>query len=238
MTSNPPTTRTALLGLPRIGPERELKFALEALWAEQSSAEELLGTARSRRAANWEAARAAGVDVIPCGDFSLYDHVLDTAWALGAIPARFGAVDRDSLDDYFRLARGDAERRPLAMKKWFDTNYHYLVPELEPGQRFAPRADHWTGPLRESAALGIATRPVVLGPLSFLALSKGLERPLDALGGLVPAYCQLLAELAAAGAAEIQIDEPCLALDRSPAELDAFAAAWGSLSPASAAAQC
>jgi 5-methyltetrahydropteroyltriglutamate--homocysteine methyltransferase len=217
--------RTAVLGLPRIGPDRELKFALESYWAQDAGAPELLETARGLRAANWERARAAGIDVIPSGDASLYDHVLDTAWALGAIPARFGELDRDDLDAYFALARGTAEQRPLEMTKWFDTNYHYLVPELDRRQDFELRADHWTEPLREAAALGIVTRPVVLGPLSFLLLSKGLERPLDALEDLIPVYAELLGELAGAGAREAQIDEPCLTLDRTGAELDAFAEA-------------
>lgn len=222
--------RTAVLGLPRIGPDRELKFALEAFWAGGTGEEELLETARALRGANWRRAREAGIDVIPSGDFSFYDQVLDTAWGLGAIPARFGAVDRDSLSDYFGLARGTAEQRPLEMTKWFDTNYHYLVPELAPGQRFEPRADHWTAQLREAAELGVPTRPVLIGPLTFLLLSKGVERPLELLPDLVPAYAELLAELGAAGAAEVQIDEPCLALDRAPEELDAFAAAWPLLS--------
>ena len=221
--------RTAVLGLPRIGPDRELKFALESFWAGKTSREELEETARGLRAASWRRAAAAGIDSIPSGDFSLYDQVLDTAWALGAIPARFGALDRESLADYFALARGTGEQRPLEMTKWFDTNYHYLVPELEPDQSFEPRADHWVGQLREAAALGVPTRPVVLGPFSFLLLSKGLERPLELLPELVPAYSRLLAELTDAGATAVQVDEPCLALDRGPAELDAFAGAWREL---------
>ena len=225
-------TRTALLGLPRMGPDRELKFALEARWAGRLGADELLETARGLRAATWQRAHAAGIDVIPSGDFSLYDHVLDTAWALGAIPARFGNVDRDSLDDYFALARGDTQRRPLEMTKWFDTNYHCLVPELDADQRFELRAAHWTGPLAEASALGIATRPVVLGPLSFLLLSKGVDRPLELLPRLVPVYVQLLRELAAAGAGEIQLDEPCLAIDRTTAQLELYADAFGELKDA------
>ena len=221
--------RTALLGLPRVGPDRELKFALEAYWAERLGAEELLESARGLRAAAWQRAQAAGIDVIPCGDFSLYDHVLDTAWALGVIPARFGDVNRGSLADYFVLARGDAERRPLEMTKWFDTNYHYLVPELEADQRFALRAEHWTGPLAEATALGIDTRPVVLGPLSFLLLTKGVDRPLELLARLVPVYVELLRELAAAGAGEVQLDEPCLALDRTAGELESYARAFAEL---------
>lgn len=204
--------RTAVLGLPRIGPNRELKFALESFWAGRSGRDELEATARELRAANWRRAQAAGIDVIPSGDFSLYDHVLDTAWALGA-------VERD---DYFALARGNATRKPLEMTKWLDTNYHYLVPELRRGQRFELDASHWLAPLREAAALGIETRPVVLGPFSFLELAKG-EGELEA---LVPLYAQLFGELAAAGATEVQLDEPCLALDRTPRELDAVADAF------------
>jgi 5-methyltetrahydropteroyltriglutamate--homocysteine methyltransferase len=224
--------RTAVLGLPRIGPDRELKFALEAYWAGRLPESELRATARALRAGNWQRARAAGIDVIPAGDFSLYDHVLDTAWALGAIPRRFGELDREDLGAYFALARGTDRQRPLEMTKWFDTNYHYLVPELEAPLRLAPRAEHWTEPLREAAALGISARPGLLGPLSFLLLAKGLERPLDALDALVPAYQTLLAELAGAGASAVQVDEPCLTLDRTEVELDAFAAAWQALAAA------
>jgi 5-methyltetrahydropteroyltriglutamate--homocysteine methyltransferase len=224
--------RTALLGLPRVGPDRELKFALEAHWAGRLGVGELLESARGLRAAAWLRAQAAGIDVIPAGDFSLYDHVLDTAWALGAVPARFGDVDRDSVADYFVLARGDAQRRPLEMTKWFDTNYHYLVPELEADQRFELRAEHWTGPLAEAREIGVDARPVVLGPLSFLLLSKGADRPLELLPRLVPVYAQLLRELAAAGAREVQLDEPCLALDRTAVELDRFTEAFGELKAA------
>jgi 5-methyltetrahydropteroyltriglutamate--homocysteine methyltransferase len=222
-------TRTAVLGLPRIGPNRELKFALEAFWAGESGPDDLRHVARDLRAGNWGRARDAGIDVIPCGDFSLYDHVLDTAWALGAIPARFGELDRAELGAYFALARGTDDQRPLEMTKWFDTNYHYLVPELTPGQHWDLRAEHWTGPLRESAELGIETRPVVLGPFSFLMLSKGLERPLEELDRLAEVYGELLVELAAAGAREVQIDEPCVALDLEIDELNAFERAWRAL---------
>jgi len=206
--------RTAVLGLPRIGANRELKFALESFWAGRTGSEELEATARALRAANWQRALTAGIDVIPSGDFSLYDHVLDTAWALGA-------VDRDA--GYFALARGTTTRKPLELTKWLDTNYHYLVPELSPDRPFELDSSHWTGPLREAAALGIATRPVVLGPFSFLQLSKGAKRSLDE---LVPVYAQLFGELRAAGANEVQLDEPCLALDRTARELDAFADAF------------
>ncbi|HEU0025437.1 MAG TPA: hypothetical protein VFQ12_12445, partial [Thermoleophilaceae bacterium] len=178
--------RTAVLGLPRIGPDRELKFALESYWAGQSTDEDLVETARRLRAAAWRRAQTAGLDVIPSGDFSLYDHVLDTAWAVGAVPERFGGPGAEGLEAYFAMARGSADARPLEMTKWFDTNYHYLVPELRPGQVFRLRAERWLEQLDEAAALGVATRPVVLGPFSFLLLSKGLDRPLGLLDDLVP----------------------------------------------------
>jgi 5-methyltetrahydropteroyltriglutamate--homocysteine methyltransferase len=223
--------RTAVLGLPRIGPDRELKFALEAHWAGRTAAEELQETARALRAASWRRAQAAGVDAIPSGDFSLYDHVLDTAWALGAIPRRHGgaALREQGLAGYFALARGSATARPLEMTKWFDTNYHYLVPELEPGQAFSLDAAHWVGQLQEALALGVRTRPVVLGPFTFLTLAKGVARPLQLLDALVPVYERLLRELAAAGAREVQLDEPALVLDHAPGELDAFERAFRAL---------
>jgi len=224
--------RTAVLGMPRMGRDRELKFALEAHWAGGSDSDELMDTARELRARNWRAMQEAGIDSIPSGDASLYDHVLDTAWALGAVPERFGDARKRGLAGYFELARGSEHARPLEMTKWFDTNYHYLVPELAPGQGFDLDASHWTGQLREAAGLGITTRPVVLGPLSFLKLSKGLELPLTALDALVPLYEQLLAELAQAGAVEVQIDEPCLVGDLTAHERDAFDAAWRTLAGA------
>jgi 5-methyltetrahydropteroyltriglutamate--homocysteine methyltransferase len=224
--------RTAVLGMPRVGRDRELKFALESYWAGSTGRAELEETARSLRAHTWRDLSAAGIDAIPCGDFSLYDHVLDTAWALGAIPERFGQRAADDLDGYFALARGTDEARPLEMTKWFDTNYHYLVPELTPGQDFELRPAHWLDALAEARELGVEARPVVLGPFSFLLLSKGLERPLDELDRLAEVYGRLLRELAGAGAREVQVDEPCLALDRTPAELDAFGEAWIGLAEA------
>jgi len=221
--------RTAVLGMPRMGPDRELKFALEGHWAGRIAADELNETARSLRAANWKRMAAAGIDAIPSGDHSLYDHVLDVAWALGAVPQRFGDARARGLDGYFAMARGDVDVKPLEMTKWLDTNYHYLVPELTPGQEWSLDASHWTGQLAEADALGITTRPVALGPVSFLLLSKGLERPLSELPRLVSEYAQLLRELADAGAVEVQLDEPCLALGRSDEELEAAAAAWRSL---------
>jgi 5-methyltetrahydropteroyltriglutamate--homocysteine methyltransferase len=230
--------RTAVLGLPRIGPDRELKAALEAHWAGELPTAQLFDVARSLREASWRRARSAGIDVIPSGDFSFYDHVLDTVFAVGAVPERFGGPDASWEDAYFAMARGTAGARPLEMTKWFDTNYHHLVPELEPRQAFRLRAEHWLEPLAEASALGIPTRPVVLGPATFLLLSKGLERPLDALDALLPVYEELLRALVAAGAREVQIDEPCLALDRTPAELGAITGALERLAGAADAELC
>jgi 5-methyltetrahydropteroyltriglutamate--homocysteine methyltransferase len=224
--------RTAVLGLPRIGPNRELKSALEGHWAGRVPTSELADVARTLRAAGWRRASGAGLDVIPSGDFSFYDHVLDTAYAVGAVPERFGGPDATWDEAYFAMARGTAAARPLEMTKWFDTNYHHLVPELSPGLQFRLRAEHWLEPLAQATALGIPTRPVVLGPATFLLLSKGLERPLDALPSLLPVYAELLRALVAAGAREVQIDEPCLALDRTPAELGAICEALTALAGA------
>ena len=177
--------RTAVLGLPRMGPDRELKFALEAHWAGRTGAAELRETAASLRAAALEPRPRRRDRRDPRGDVSLYDHVLDTAWALGAIPDALRRAGRRGAGRLLRAWRAAAAgARPLEMTKWFDTNYHYLVPEL--GRRAGasgPAPGHWAEQLEQAAALGIATRPVVLGPFSFLLLSKGLERPLDALGG-------------------------------------------------------
>ena len=221
--------RTAVLGLPRMGPNRELKHALESYWEGRLGEPELREAAWALRAASWGRARAAGVDAIPSGDFSLYDHVLDAAWAVGAIPERLGGPDAEGLDAYFACARGSADARPLEMTKWLDTNYHYLVPEIAPGQRFRARPEHWLEQFREARQLGIETRPALVGPATLLLLSKGLERPLDALDALMPAYADLLEALAAAGVREVQVDEPCLALDRSDEELDAILPAWRTL---------
>jgi 5-methyltetrahydropteroyltriglutamate--homocysteine methyltransferase len=212
-----------------MGPNRELKHALESYWEGRLGEPELREAAWALRAASWGRARAAGVDAIPSGDFSLYDHVLDAAWAVGAIPERLGGPDAEGLDAYFACARGTADARPLEMTKWLDTNYHYLVPEIARGQRFRARPEHWLDQFREARQLGIDTRPALVGPATLLLLSKGLERPLDALDALMPAYADLLEALAAAGVREVQVDEPCLALDRSDEELDAILPAWSAL---------
>jgi 5-methyltetrahydropteroyltriglutamate--homocysteine methyltransferase len=214
--------RTAVLGFPRIGAERELKTALEDFWAGRSDAEALETTASAVRADNLLAGARAGIDVLPVGDFALYDHVLDAAELFGIRAERHG-------DSHFVACRGAEGIPPLELTKWFDTNYHYLVPELTPDQAFELRPDKWLRHLREAADLGCTARPALLGPLSLLLLAKGLADPLALLPALASAYRELLASLAEAGAREVQLDEPCLVQDRSAAELDAFRDAYAEL---------
>jgi 5-methyltetrahydropteroyltriglutamate--homocysteine methyltransferase len=204
------------LGFPRIGPNRELKRAVEAYWAGRSEREELLETAARLRRQHWTLQRDLGIDHIPSNDFSFYDQVLDTAAMVGAVPARFGheggPVD---LDTYFAMARGRADAPAMEMTKWFDTNYHYIVPELEPGETFTLSSTKPIDEFLEAKALGITTRPVLLGPVSFLFLGKsrtaGFE-PLTLLDALLPVYEDVLRQLSAAGATWVQMDEPILGL--------------------------
>ena len=224
--------RTAVLGFPRIGPDRELKRALEAYWAEQITAAELEGVAYDLRALHLRAGSDAGIEVLPVGDFALYDQVLDTAELVSITAERHRDSQAVGLDRHFLACRGADQVAPLEMTKWFDTNYHYLVPELEPGQSFelnAPRLAKWISQLQEARALGVAARPVLLGPFSLLSLGKGVTDPLELLEPLTTVYAEVLQAFAEAGATEVQLDEPCLVLDQSPDALDGFARAYESL---------
>ncbi len=213
-------TLTTNLGFPRIGARRELKQALEAHWRGELPATQLLDTARELRARHWRLQCEAGIDLPPSNDFSLYDQVLDTAFLFDAIPQRYRALaDAAPLAGYFAMARGlqreGTDLHALEMTKWFDTNYHYLVPELEAGQRFTLRGDKPVAHYLEARKLGIETRPVLIGPVTFLWLSKtvdGSDR-FALLENLLPVYAQLLEKLHAAGAGWVQVDEPALVLD-------------------------
>lgn len=245
------TLSTATLGVPRIGRHRELKFALEAFWSGKSSEAELLANASALRAANWTEQRDHGITKIPSNDFSLYDHVLDTAVMVGAIPARYGWSGGDvTLQTYFAMARGREGQAhgdcgcthpqegvtALEMTKWFDTNYHYMVPELTDDQSFALSSRKPVEHFLEAKALGIHTRPVILGPVTFLKLAKSTApgfNPIALLPKLLPVYEVLMEELAAAGADWVQIDEPSLVLDLIPNERAAFELAYQRLSAAS-----
>ena len=225
------------LGMPRIGPARELKRVVEAYWDGKRTAADVLAEARARRSANWQAQAERGITFIPSNDFSLYDHVLDTCCLLQTLPARFGRPEGPvGLDTYTALARGTQRAgrpvAPLEMTKWFDTNYHYLIPELGPDTQ--PRLG-WAKPLAEfteAKALGLTTRPVLLGPVSFLLLAKPAVAgfsPLKLLPAVIPVYEEVLAQLAAAGADWIQLDEPSLVTDLSADAREAFEAAYATL---------
>lgn len=220
------------LGFPRMGRRRELKVALETFWRGETDAAALLDTARELRQRHWRQARAAGVCSVPVNDFSLYDHVLDTAVLFDAVPERYRALrQKDPLAGYFAMARGGHGLHALEMTKWFDTNYHYLVPELHAGQRFQLAGDKPLTEWREAQALGLDARPVLLGPVSFLRLAKTTDGSdsLALLDALLPAYAQLLEQLADAGVPWVQLDEPCLALDLDAASRKAYAHAYDTL---------
>jgi 5-methyltetrahydropteroyltriglutamate--homocysteine methyltransferase len=228
-------TSSTIHGFPRIGDRRELKAATEGYWAGRVPAEELEATARELRRQTWTFLRDAGLGQVPSNHFSLYDQVLDTCVLVGAVPERHRRQGPGvaGLDTYFAMARGRADATAMEMTKWFDTNYHYLVPELGPATRFGlAAAPKPLAELAEARELGVATRPVLLGPVTFLLLAKaatGVDPRFDRLGLLDPlleVYAELLGELAAAGAEWVQLDEPAFVQDRSPAELEALAHAY------------
>lgn len=226
------------LGFPRIGLRRELKKALESYWQGAIDQEQLEQTGRMLRRRHWEIQAQAGIDRIPVGDFSWYDHVLDTTCLLGAIPKRFGHTQgKVDLNTYFRMARGRAPSgEPSAaceMTKWFDTNYHYIVPELTPELSFAISSDKLFTELAEAQPiLGAKAKPVLLGPLSWLYLGKCQDQnfdKLELLPRLLPTYGEILTRLAAQGACWVQIDEPILALDLDAHWQAAFESAYHQL---------
>jgi 5-methyltetrahydropteroyltriglutamate--homocysteine methyltransferase len=230
--------QTTTLGYPRIGKERELKRACEAYWSGTRGEEGLRAAASGLRRDHWQAQRAAGIDLIPANDFSLYDHVLDAIVLVGAVPERY-RWDGETVDlgTYFAMARGvqraDLDAPALEMTKWFDTNYHYLVPEWHAGQRFRLASTKPFDEFAEARALGIVAKPVLLGPFSLALLGKTRDERADVLGETLPelvaVYGEVLARLAAAGAPWIQLDEPCLVQDRTPDELAALRAAYAAL---------
>lgn len=219
-----PFPAATVLGYPRIGRRRELKRALETYWDGRATAEELRRTGQELRRDAWTRLAELGLDRPPSNTFSAYDHVLDTAVLLGAVPERY----RDAGDVYFAMARGTGGVAPLRMTKWFDTNYHYIVPEIGQDTVFAADPGKPVAELREARELGIATRPVLVGPVTFLLLAEGVDgqAPLDRLDDALGAYEDVLTALAAEGADWVQLDEPALAADRTEAELDAVRHAY------------
>jgi 5-methyltetrahydropteroyltriglutamate--homocysteine methyltransferase len=209
-----PFTAT-ITGSPRIGPHRELKRATEGYWAGRTSRSALESVAATLRRDTWSDLAAAGLDSVPVNTFSYYDQMLDTAVLLGALPARVGTVS-DELDRYFAAARGTDDIAPLEMTKWFDTNYHYIVPEIGPDTRFTLNPAKVLAELKEALQQGIPARPVVIGPITFLLLSKAVDgggAPIERLDELVPLYSELLGLLADSGATWVQFDEPVLVTD-------------------------
>jgi 5-methyltetrahydropteroyltriglutamate--homocysteine methyltransferase len=227
----------ANLGFPRIGVKRELKTAVESYWAGNSTVEALQATAQELRARHWKLQAEKGIQHIPSNDFSFYDHVLDTTCMVGAVPERYSFTGNDvDLGTFFAMARGEqsAARDVVAMEmtKWLDTNYHYLVPEFEGAQNFDLQSRKAVDEFKEALALGIKTKPVLVGPVSYLLLGKckgaDFDR-LDLLPKLLPVYVQLLNELKAAGAEWVQFDEPFLVTDLTPSQQKTFTAAYTAL---------
>lgn len=223
--------KTNNLGYPRIGSNRELKKASELYWAGKISADELIDAGKEIRLKNWKLQAEAGVDLIPSNDFSFYDQVLDLTLAVGAIPTRYHelAKSNSSLDLYFAMARGAQKNGQdvvaMEMTKWFDTNYHYIVPEFTKNQKFALFSEKIINEFKEAKALGIVTKPVLIGPVSYLLLGKekeeGFER-IDLIDALLPVYFEILEKLQSENAEYIQLDEPFLALNLNDKERNTF----------------
>ncbi|KAL8290424.1 hypothetical protein RQP46_002682 [Phenoliferia psychrophenolica] len=216
--------QSAVLGFPRIGDKRQVKKALESYWGGKIDAAALQKVAAETRLARWETLKAAGVDSIPSGDFTLYDHSLDFSTTFNVIPAKYAAADISELDRYFAMGRGrqvaGVDLPAQEMQKWFDSNYHYIKGEISSHTEFKLSNTKPVDEYVEAKAAGIVTRPVLLGPITYLLLGKtGRDEesasftPIDVLDKLVPVFGELLAKLQAAGATEVQIDEPALVLD-------------------------
>ncbi len=239
-------TITHNLGFPRIGVQRELKRALEAYWSGAQSGQDLENVGRELRARHWKLQAASGLDFVPVGDFAWYDQILEWTTLLGAVPARFAqsGLETVELDTLFRMARGRAPKgTPAAaceMTKWFDTNYHYIVPELVPNQSYRIARSYLFDQIEEAQALGHRVKPVIPGPLTWLWLGKGDafvhgasdSAKLDLLNNLLPVYKQVLQQIKALGVEWVQIDEPILGLDLPPAWQNAFKLAYDEMAQA------
>ncbi|KAD5508555.1 hypothetical protein E3N88_16258 [Mikania micrantha] len=228
-----------IVGYPRMGPKRELKFALESFWDGKSSAEDLQTVAADLRSSIWKQMADAGIKYIPSNTFSYYDQVLDTTTMLGAVPPRYNWNGVEiGFDTYFSMARGNASVPAMEMTKWFDTNYHYIVPELGPEVKFSYASHKAVNEYKEAKALGVDTVPVFVGPVSYLLLSKpakGVEKTFDLLSLLdkiLPIYKEVIAELKEAGATWIQFDEATLVKDLEAYQLEVFTKAYTDLESA------
>lgn len=227
-----------VLGFPRVGAKRELKFAQERYWRKELAEQDLLDLAKALREKNWKHQADAKADFVAVGDFTFYDHILDLQVATGAIPARFGFDSQHlTLDQYFQLARGNKAQFAIEMTKWFDTNYHYLVPEFHKNTQFKANPTHYVNQIREAKAAGHKVKPVIVGPLTFLWLGKEKGETFnrfELLNQLVPVYVEILNALVAEGAEWIQIDEPALALDLPQEWVEAYKTVYAELSKVNA----
>ncbi|WP_301098598.1 5-methyltetrahydropteroyltriglutamate--homocysteine S-methyltransferase, partial [Otariodibacter sp.] len=227
------------LGFPRVGAKRELKFAQERYWRKELSESDLLDIAQKLRAKNWQHQAQENADYVAVGDFTFYDHILDLQVATGVIPERFGFDNQNlTLEQYFELARGNKDQFAIEMTKWFDTNYHYLVPEFSKTTKFKANPTHYLTQIREAKALGFNPKPVIVGPLTFLWLGKekgstAFNR-FELLEQLLPVYIDILNAFASEGVEWIQIDEPALALDLPQEWLDAYQAVYAELAKVNA----
>lgn len=212
----PQKLKTANLGFPRMGRQRELKFALEGYWTGKRSEKELLDVASALRKEHWRLQQAAGIAFIPSNDFSLYDQILDMLVLLGATPERFGG-GTITLERYFAMARNSRDQTAMEMTKWFDTNYHYLVPEWSEGISFTVDTTKLLAEVHEARSQGINPRPVLIGPLTLLALGKGVDgfNSFSLADKLIAAYKEVLTRLVQEHIFWVQIDEPILATDLS-----------------------
>jgi len=226
---------STVLGFPRIGAKRELKKATEGYWSGKVTAEELQKVGKDLRAHNWKLQKDAGVDVIPSNDFSFYDHILDASQLFNVVPERYAKYELSKLDEFFAMGRGlqrDGVDVPaLEMVKWFDSNYHYVRPTFSSSTEFKLNTTKPVDEYLEAKELGIETRPVLIGPVSFLVLGKADKaetdlKPITLLSKLLPVYAEILKKLVAAGAKEIQIDEPVLVLDLDEAAKKAYKEAF------------
>ncbi|GAA4363376.1 5-methyltetrahydropteroyltriglutamate--homocysteine S-methyltransferase [Kangiella marina] len=227
-----------VLGLPRVGAKRELKFALEQYWRKEISQEQLQQVATTVRENNWQSAQDKGIDWLTVGDFSFYDQVLDTSVLLGVVPERFEAGKADNLlDNYFRIARGSAPEgkqvQPSEMTKWFNTNYHYIVPEFTEEQSFSLNFDLLAPQIEQAKQYSAKLKLQLIGPVSYLWLGKArASNEFDKLGllpKLVKTYQELLTHLKTEGVEWVQIEEPILALDLDDKWLNAITQAYTEL---------
>ena len=225
--------KTSVIGFPRIGADRELKKISEAFFAGKATEDEVQAVARAIRAEGWRLQTEAGISYIPSGDFSFYDNLLDVAFALGAVPGRYRALDLSPLATYFAMARGyqggKGDVKALPMKKWFNTNYHYIVPELDDAMALKFDIAKWQDEYEEAKALGVETVPTVVGPYTFLKLARytGAKKAADYVAAIGDAYANFVYDMRlATGAKRFSFAEPALVLDTTSEDLNMLIAIY------------